>query len=204
MCPSSTPNTKLRQQKRRQRRQLSTGEQHQHSRLLSRQLLRTTEVRNAGRIAAYLASDGEIDPTVFLDTAWQRGQQIYLPVLSPLRGNRLYFAPWWPHCPLRPNRFGIAEPDCNPAHWLRAQQLDVILLPLVAFDEHGNRLGMGGGFYDRTLAFLHHRQHRHKPLLVGLAHECQASDAIITQNWDIPLDAIATEQRFMRFGGHGR
>ncbi len=133
-----------------------------------------------------------------MQAAWSRGQAIYLPVLSPLK-NSLYFAPFTPDSQLSRNRFGICEPDCSPAQWLRAQQLDVILLPLVAFDDAGNRLGMGGGFYDRTLAFLQHRQHRRKPALIGLAHEIQHSERLATESWDIPLDAIATEQRFLVF-----
>ncbi len=198
MSAPPSANTALRQQKRQQRRALGSAQQRQHGRQLARLLARQHALRNASRIAAYLPNDGEIDTTDFIQRAWQRSQQVFLPVLSPLR-HGLFFAPYWPHSPLVANRFGIAEPDCSPCRWLRAAQLDIILLPLVAFDEHGNRLGMGGGFYDRTLAFRRHRQHRRKPLLIGLAHECQASEDIISQSWDVPLDAIATEQRFMRF-----
>lgn len=194
----SAPNQDLRQQKRRQRRQLPARVQQQHARAIARHLNRQPALRNAARIGCYLANDGEIATDYLINTAWQRGKQVYLPLLSPL-GNSLFFAPYQPGTDMARNRFGIAEPGCHPAHWLRARQLDIILLPLVAFDETGNRLGMGGGFYDRTLAFLKHRLHRRRPMLIGLAHECQASDSIITRSWDIPLDAIATEERFMRF-----
>ncbi len=194
----ATSNQSLRQQKRLQRRQLPARVQQQHARAIARILNRQPAIRNAARIGCYLANDGEIATDYLIESAWRRGQQIYLPVLSPLK-NSLFFAPYRPDSDMACNRFGIAEPACHAGHWLRARQLDVILLPLVAFDEHGNRLGMGGGFYDRTLAFLKHRLHRRKPLLIGLAHECQASDAIISHSWDVPLDAIATEERFLRF-----
>ena len=194
----ASSNHSLRQQKRRQRRNLPACTQQQHARAIGRRLHRQPAVRNAARLGCYLANDGEIATDYLIETAWQRGQQIYLPVLSPLK-NSLLFAPYRPDSDMACNRFSIAEPACHAGHWLRARQLDVILLPLVAFDEHGNRLGMGGGFYDRTLAFLKHRLHRRKPLLIGLAHECQASDEIIAQSWDVPLDAIATEERFIRF-----
>jgi 5-formyltetrahydrofolate cyclo-ligase len=71
-------------------------------------------------------------------------------------------------------------------------------MPLVAFDEQGNRLGMGGGFYDRTLAYLKYRQHRRKPVLAGLAHEIQKIGQLTTQSWDIPLDCIITENKLYR------
>ena len=96
------------------------------------------------------------------------------------------------------NRFGIQEPACSPRHWVRAWQLDLILLPLVAFDESGNRLGMGGGFYDRSLAYRQSRTHSRRPRLIGLAHELQRVEQLATNSWDIPLDMIATEKRVFR------
>ena len=77
--------------------------------------------------------------------------------------------------------------------------LDLILLPLVGFDLKGNRLGMGGGYYDRTLSYLRHRRFWIKPRLVGVAHECQKVDSLIARPWDIPLDAVVTETAFYRF-----
>jgi 5-formyltetrahydrofolate cyclo-ligase len=112
----------------------------------------------------------------------------------------LYFAPYTPGMAMRSNRFGILEPQVHPRHWRRAQDLDLILLPLVAFDLHGHRVGMGGGFYDRSLAFRAHRVHRVKPHLIGLAHELQKVAAVNAQHWDIPLDAIATEQHIYPTG----
>lgn len=77
--------------------------------------------------------------------------------------------------------------------------LDLIILPLVAFDLSGNRLGMGGGFYDRTLSFKHQRCHWKGPKLIGIAHELQRVDLLPVNDWDIPLDAVITEQKLYQF-----
>jgi 5-formyltetrahydrofolate cyclo-ligase len=77
---------------------------------------------------------------------------------------------------------------------MRARELDLILLPLVAFDESGQRLGMGGGFFDRSLAFLAWRQHWRKPHLIGLAYDFQKVAALPREPWDVPLDAVVTDQ----------
>jgi len=180
------------------RRSLDHDTQQLNALRLAQRLGKTRLLRNAGRIACYLANDGEIATDHIIEAAWARGQQVYLPVLSPLK-NSLYFAPYRPDSRLRRNRFGIDEPACPQRHWLKAQQLDLVLLPLVAFDDAGNRLGMGGGFYDRTLTFMRHRSHRLRPFLVGLAHEIQRSEQLQASSWDIPLGAIATEDAFIKF-----
>ena len=143
----------------------------------------------AGRFAAYLPHGGEVDLRPLLERAWRDGRESYLPVVG--RG-RLRFLPYAPGTPLRRNRYGIAEPDL-PARWqVRAQALDLILVPLVAYDPQGNRLGMGGGYYDRTFAFLHRRRWR-RPLLVGAAFAFQRVPALHANPWDVPLDGVATE-----------
>lgn len=99
--------------------------------------------------------------------------------------------------PMTSNRYGIPEPvDAKPLH---ARQLDLLLMPLVGFDLAGRRLGMGGGYYDATLAFLRHRRHWRKPRLVGVAFECQRVETLPHDPWDMPLDAVLTEKRLYRF-----
>lgn len=117
----------------------------------------------------------------------------YLPVLKPAPQKHLWFAPHRLGDPLQPNRYGIPEPDTNRHPPLPLRQLDIILMPLVGFDEKLNRLGMGGGYYDRSLAFLHHSQWR-RPRLIGIAHECQKVNQLIPAPWDIPMDALVTEK----------
>jgi len=95
---------------------------------------------------------------------------------------------------LRCNRFRIAEPQANRARQRKIWALDLILLPLVGFDAHGGRLGMGGGFYDRSLAHKTRHPGMHKPRLLGLAHECQKVEKLPTASWDVPLQATVTDQ----------
>jgi len=185
---------RLRKQKRELRRSLTLDEQSQHASQLTHQLIHQPRFLSCRRIACYLSNDGEIDPINIIGQAWVQGKQVYLPVLCPLK-NRLLFAPFEPDSEMCVNKFGILEPACRPKYWLKPRQMDLMLLPLVAFDETGNRLGMGGGFYDRSLAHLKLRQHIRKPYLIGLAHECQKTEKISVGSWDVPLDAIVTEKR---------
>jgi 5-formyltetrahydrofolate cyclo-ligase len=116
-------------------------------------------------------------------------------VLQRFPPNTLRFARWLPHTQrLQRNRFNIPEP--RRARPLAAQQMQVILLPLTGFDAQGNRLGMGGGFYDRSLRAP---RRRHPPLLVGVAHTAQQVDELPTEAWDIPLDKVVTDSGSLRF-----
>ena len=103
----------------------------------------------------------------------------------------LRFAPWRAGDALVTNRYGIPEPDVASANALRAEDMALIVLPLVGFDANGHRLGMGGGWYDRSLAFRH--ADAAPPWLVGAAFETQRLDAIATEAWDVRLDAACTE-----------
>lgn len=187
----------LRQQLRKQRRELSEHDQHRHAVAATRLLARLSSFRSARRVALYLAEDGELDTAHMIERAWRCKKQVYLPVLPPT-GHALVFAPYLPNSKMLPNRFGIDEPQVNPKHWISARQLNLILLPLVAFDTMGNRMGMGGGFYDRSLAFMKHQKQWHSPHLIGLAHELQKVDALKCEPWDIPLHQIITEQAVYR------
>lgn len=146
------------------------------------------------RIAGYWACNGELDPAPLLERAWAAHKRLYLPVLVDMPQESLQFAPYHPGSPLRRNRFNIPEPDVSTTEWLPPAALDLVLTPLVAFDLTGTRLGMGGGFYDHSFAFLHDAGYRgHRPFLLGLAYEVQKSTHLTRQPWDVPLDGIATE-----------
>jgi 5-formyltetrahydrofolate cyclo-ligase len=123
-------------------------------------------------------------------------RRCYLPVL-PRRGRVMRFGRIAGKTPMQRNRYGIPEPvDARP---LRARQLDLLLMPLVGFDAQGYRLGMGGGYYDATLAFMRHRRWWRRPRLVGIAYECQRVETLPRDPWDMPLDAVLTEARLYRF-----
>jgi len=152
-----------------------------------------SEFSQPKRVALYLAADGEIDPTAICTHLWAQGSEIFLPRLND---GQMSFAPYRKESNLTPNRYGIPEPDGQLSFGPKI--LDLILMPLVGFDDSGNRLGMGGGFYDRTLA-AQNRTSEKRPQLVGLAHECQRVEKIEPQEWDIPLDAVITDQGIYRF-----
>ena len=176
---------------------MSDHQQQQHALQAERIISRLPTFRNAQRIAFYLAEDGELDPLYLIEKAWQFNKQVFLPVLPPT-GQALVFAPFSESSVMKCNRFGIAEPQVPATEWITARRLGLIIMPLVGFDSKGNRLGMGGGFYDRSLAFKKHRQHWRAPRLIGLAHEIQKVDQLPSASWDIPLDMIVTEKNVYR------
>lgn len=186
-------NKAIRRLMRQRRRSLTPQQQQRASEALAAQLTRLTTFRYRQRIAFYLANDGEIDPGFALGIAQRAGKTCFLPVLHPLKMNRLYFVRQRAGDSLTSNRFGIAEPSLRHRAIASLHAIDLILLPLVAFDRQGNRLGMGGGFYDRTLS----RRAPHT-LLIGLAHSCQETDSIARQPWDIPLHAIVTDREIIQ------
>lgn len=153
---------------------------------------------NSNRIAFYLANDGELDPALLMGIAWSMGKSSYLPVLTANHDKSLLFAPFEPDDRLVYNRFGIGEPQVAARHRVKARQLDLIVMPLVAFDEKGNRIGMGGGYYDRTLAYLNVRRTWYKPKLVGIGYEFQKLRSIDSESWDVRLECIATEDRLIQ------
>ncbi|WP_312937423.1 5-formyltetrahydrofolate cyclo-ligase [Stutzerimonas nitrititolerans] len=186
----------LRRQLRQMRRGLSASQQRLAAQKLRRQLVHHPLFRRARHIAFYLPNDGEIDPRPLLRAAQKMGKATYLPLLKSWPRTRMVFQRIEPGERLRPNRFGIDEPRVSTARQRPVWALDLILMPLVGFDEHGGRLGMGGGFYDRSLAYRSMRKKSHKPTLLGLAHECQKVDRLTLASWDVTLHATVTEENW--------
>jgi len=160
------------------------------SKLISSHLWRTRKIKRAQRIACYFGVNGEVSCKHFIDRAWSRGREIYLPVIS---GRKLYFAQYSPKSSLTSNRFGILEPVCSDADLLSGRLIDVVLTPLLAFDKTGNRIGMGGGFYDRTFHFLLNRSTWKHPCLIGLAYDFQLVNRLQPNAFDVPMQKIVTE-----------
>ena len=185
--------TQLRRQLRQRRRQLSPQQQRTASRQLERLLSRDMRFIKSQHIAFYLANDGEINPKPLLDRALKMKKHCYLPVLN---GKKLWFARYCKGDKLINNRFGIPEPR-NKHRRLPAKSLSMVLMPLVGFDSHGGRLGMGGGFYDRTFSWLNTQAVTRRPVLMGLAHDCQKVEQLALQSWDIALTAIATDKELI-------
>lgn len=190
----------IRRRLRTRRRELSDGEQERAARGLLRVAVASPAFRYRHRIAFYYPADGELDVLPLIGRASAMGKRCYLPVLDAVgRHHRLLFAPYRPGDPLVPNQFGIAEPAHGRRNCVTAAKLDLVLLPLVAFDLDGNRLGMGAGYYDRTLAFLARRRRWRRPTLWGVAHDFQRVDALANEPWDVPLDGCMTDARAYRF-----
>jgi 5-formyltetrahydrofolate cyclo-ligase len=193
----------LRKQMRALRRALPVAERHTCARQLAGRVTSLKVFSHAHHIAAYLAVDSEMDPAPLLERAWELGKQVYLPVLAGTPAVHLLFATYRRHSAMQANRFGILEPVVPAGELLPPQRLDLVLTPLVAFDASGTRLGMGGGFYDRSFAFRGNPAHLPRPLLLGLAYELQKVAELPRQDWDIPLDGIVTEQAVYSVpGGH--
>ena len=182
---------------RQKRRALSPQEKRLAAKNLLKNLRHSTHFQHSQHIAIYLTNAGEIDTGYLIEDLRKRGKTLYLPVLHPLRKGHLSFVRWSASTPMRTNRFGIAEPEFLPEQTIPARFLQLICMPLVAFDEQGHRLGMGGGFYDRTLAFMVEAKQR--PQLIGLAYECQKIADLPLEPWDVPLTAIATERKLYQF-----
>lgn len=191
-APLSRP--QLRRMLRKARRSLTPAQQRQAASGLYRQLAHNPVFRRARHLSLYLPTDGEIDPRLLLRAAQRRGKATYLPVLSAWPRTKMVFQRVRPGEKLRPNRFRILEPRINVVRQRKVWALDLVLLPLVGFDEDGGRLGMGGGFYDRSLAYLARRKSWRKPKLLGLAHECQKVARLDQASWDVPLQGTVTDQ----------
>ena len=181
-----TLRNQLRQQIRKTRANLTALQQQQAEDSITQQALAFIEERNAQHIALYVSFDGEISTDKLIKTLWAQGKQVYLPVLHPFNPNHLLFLRYLPDTPMLKNKFGIWEPKLNVQSVLPLEELDILFTPLVAFDKQGNRLGMGGGFYDRTL-----QNWRNSSFIpVGLAHQCQQVEQLPTEAWDVPLHQI--------------
>jgi 5-formyltetrahydrofolate cyclo-ligase len=157
--------------------------------------------RRAGHVALYLPMRGEVDLRPCLEIARQRGTRIYLPRIVSCRRRHMLFAPWSAVAAHRTNAFGIVEPG-SVAGARPALGLDVVVLPVVGFDRHGNRLGMGAGYYDRALRRRLERGGWRRPRLIGVAFACQQLPVIPASPWDVPLDLVVTERGVIVPGDH--
>lgn len=188
----------LRRQFRTRRLQLTQKQQQQAAFDLLHNFAKQSFLIHNKRFAVYFPNNAEIDPMPLAAFCNSRGKKLYLPVVSPLHFDQLWFAPYAIGDELTINRFGIPEPNINLKNMLRARDMDVLCVPLLAVDENGNRLGYGGGFYDRSLRFLVNRKVWFRPKLIGLAYDFQVVDNLPRDPWDIPLNYIITEKRIIR------
>ena len=193
--PSMLQRQEIRQQVRHLRRAMTDEQQAQAAEQLAELALNYAPVTAARNIALFLSVDGELNTRPLIARLWHLKKAVYLPVLHPFSPGNLLFLRYSPDTPLIPNKLRIPEPPLDIRQLSTLDQLDLMLVPLVAFDQHGQRLGMGGGFYDRTLQ--NWRQHGFLP--VGLAHDCQQVDSLPVAEWDVPLPAVMTPSKLWQW-----
>lgn len=185
----------IRDSVRRLRRQLNIEEQEQASLSVCRRLEKIERVQSAQHIALFISFDGELNTQPIIEHFWRQNKSVYLPVLHPFSAGNLLFLRYASDTQLISHRFGLKQPVLDVRNVIPVAQLDIIFTPLVAFDQRGNRLGMGKGYYDRTLA-----NWREKSVYpIGLAHDCQRVEHIESEAWDVPLPEIITPSKRWRF-----
>lgn len=204
MTNPSSINTKhytsksIRQVLRTKRNTLTATFQKEASEALLLRLKDDIAVKEANHIALYLANNGELDLQPFIHWSWQQNKHIYLPIIHPFSKGHLLFLHYDKNSPMVTNQYNITEPKLDVRNIKPIQQLDIMLTPLVAFDLTGARIGMGGGYYDRTLAkwYKHYVQNKqYTPSIIGVAHDCQQITKVPNEAWDIPLPKIITPTR---------
>ena len=195
----ATIQSTIRRQVRQARRSLPQNQQRRAAENLKKKLSAHPLFLSSRRIAFYLSNDGEIDLSPALKQARAMHKECYLPVLYRGGENRLLFGRVTEMNHFKPNKYGIPEPDIAREGWLFTHQLDLVLAPLVAFDSQGNRIGMGGGYYDRSLKQRTMKKHWKRPKVLGIAHRFQQVDSIDRNFWDVPLQGVVTDQQVFNF-----
>jgi len=196
--PHTSITSSLRKTLRQSRRNIALAQRERLDFLINQNIQKSGLFLRSNYIASYLANDGE--PSVnFSIQSFSKTKKHYLPVINK---KQLKFAQYTFGDPLVTNTFNIAEPSIK--QFLPTKLLSIILAPLVGFDNQGNRLGMGGGYYDRSLQFMSRQECKKKPLLIGIAYSLQEVEKIQSRHWDIPLDAVITENGVTCFSTLGK
>jgi len=180
---------------RRLRRNISQTAASEAGFALAKWLHQLPQYPSAKHIACFWSFDGEIDTAPVINQLLKDKGRCYLPKLRPTKPNRLWFMPYTQGQTLDKNKLGIPEVDLPVNHAIAVSDIDILFMPLVAFDQMGNRLGMGGGYYDATLAPIKSAG----PLCIGLAFEAQKVATIPIEPWDFPLAGVLTEKSFYDF-----
>ncbi len=189
---------KIRQILSHKRSRLTTQEQQQKSELIVKNIKQSSEFIQAKNIALYHAVRGEADPSGLVSSNFTNlNKQFYLPVISLNKENNLVFAPINESTEYKHNSFSIPEPIVKNSKLINTEDLDLVIMPLLGFDNKGNRLGMGGGYYDRCFAFK--KLQTNKTILMGFAYDFQQLASLNAEPWDIGLDILATESQFIHF-----
>lgn len=198
MPPRQPPEFKsgLRLAYRQERRRIDPAHRTQWDTLICEALLRLPGMIAGASIAAYWPFDGEPDLRPALETLHDRGIHVYLPLIPHTAGAGLEMHPWQPGHEMASGALGLSQPD--PGEAIPVDALDIVLLPLVAWDALGHRLGMGAGYYDRFLAPVSKFD---RPLRAGVAYSVQRAEQLPADPWDVPLHGLLSEQGWQAFTG---
>ena len=186
----------LRKQLRQQRRAVTPNQQQQAQQAVLQRLIRLPKFQYAKKVGVYLDAFGEIHTQRIIEYCFVQGKQVYLPMICNMNqqlvwveiSRHQYINKRFSHHPL-----GMKEPMASRGK--HVSHLDLLIMPLLACDKYGTRIGMGGGYYDRTLASAPQRPYR-----LGIAHDFQLIHANLPrENWDQPVDALLTPQYFLQF-----
>lgn len=193
-----TEKKKLRAGMREDRKKLAQREPFraiEQAKQAAQHLFNSDFYKNSFNVACYLAVNGEIETQSIIRQLWEEGKRCYIPVINPDQSGTLLFSLYLPEAHLIKNKHHIFEPEIHSEYLLSPERLDLVVLPLTAFDPKGNRLGMGGGYYDRTFAFKKLCERGSRPWLCGLAYAFQQVPTLPVESWDVSLDAMVTEKK---------
>ncbi len=145
-------------------------------------------------IGSYISAHHEISTANLNLKLESLGHCVALPVIDPKHKGHMDFYTYEDNSELIKNRFGILEPPPYHERYIGTDIFELVLLPLLAFDLNGNRMGMGGGYYDRLLKKL-----SANCITIGLAYDFQMMPAIAAEHWDMPLDEVITPSKHYIF-----
>ena len=184
----------LREHLKLKRKNLSNKESHDMSHAISQKIIRSKWIRQHKNVGIYHPVNGEANTLQLIEFMWSINQQVFLPIINK---KYLLFSKLNPDSKLKKNCFGIPEPSITREDQVFTNDLDMVFVPLVAFDLNGFRIGMGSGYYDRT--FKNKLKMTKSPVLIGLAYEFQKQECLNHQPWDVPLDMVVTELNTYKF-----
>jgi 5-formyltetrahydrofolate cyclo-ligase len=189
LTPNSDSNSRLRKSALKARRALTDEQRDNASAIICDSIIHSHEFMSCKTLACYLPAYGEVDPTSIISRAWRAKKRVFAPVTDS--GGAMFFRQITPDTELTLSQFGLWEPESGS--YITARALDVVITPVVAFDDQCNRIGMGGGYFDRCFHFLKQRRKWLRPKLIGIAFDCQKVEKMAPNPWDIPLYRIVSE-----------
>jgi 5-formyltetrahydrofolate cyclo-ligase len=165
------------------RREMNVEDRIKSSKMICDRVTSSRAFLSAKLIACYLPMVDEVDTRSIIERGWRANKRIFVPITH--NNGKMFFREIRPDTTLHRNRMAIWEPQTG--QFISPRQLQLVVTPTVAFDEYNNRIGMGGGYYDRCFSFLRHRSQWIKPKLFGVAFDCQKVEEISPNTWDIRL-----------------